>query len=187
MAAALKDRPLLTFNKPDPVYSTNPILNGELIKGDQHDILYYLGRVNDPQFINWEAGVKSWLSSNQIDFSKFQVSTSPVVGPLNNPPATTATGASGAIQINLSSPQNGDFITNQINVSAAALSLNTITKIEVYLNNNLIDSKVGSFGNNYTYAASLTPDNIGLQNILVIRVTDSSGANFSKQLILFRK
>ncbi len=184
MAAALKDRPLTTFNKPDAVYSTNPILRGELAKGDQHDILYYLGRVNDPQYINWEEGVKLWLQSNTVNFGKFQTSDySPQQGISNTTTPTTG----GPIQLNVSSPKNGDFITSQVNISALAESGNGLSKIEVYLNNNLIDSKVGELGNSYNYAASLTPVGLSLQNMLVIRATDANGGSSSKQLILFKK
>ena len=187
MASALKDRPLLTFNKPDPVYSANPVLNGDLIKGDQHDILYYLGRVNDPQFINWEEGVRLWLQSHAVDFNKFQVSTyTPTSTDLNSTTTNTAN-TGGAIQINLDSPKNGDFITDQINITAGMSSSNVLSKVEIYLNNNLIDSRVGDLGNSYNYAASLAPGGINTQNILVVRATNSSGATSTQQVILFKK
>jgi 1A family penicillin-binding protein len=187
MAAALKDRPLLTFNKPDPIYSTNPILNGELIKGEQHDILYYLGRVNNPQFINWEEGVKLWLQLHTVDFNKFQVSTyTPTQTNPNNATQNT-TSADRVIQITINSPKNGDFISDQINITALVASSSTISKIEVYLNNNLIDSKIGDLGNSYNYTTSLAPSGINTQNILVIRATASNSATSTQQVILFKK
>jgi len=162
-------------------------LNGDLIKGDQHDILYYLGRVNDPQFINWEEGVRLWLQSHAVDFNKFQVSTyTPTSTDLNSTTTNTAN-TGGAIQINLDSPKNGDFITDQINITAGMSSSNVLSKVEIYLNNNLIDSRVGDLGNSYNYAASLAPGGINTQNILVVRATNSSGATSTQQVILFKK
>jgi membrane peptidoglycan carboxypeptidase len=76
-----------SFTPPSPRTSDKPILNGEyVINGQIHSTLYYIDRDNpqgpvpsnpaaDPQFNNWEAGVKNWLSSAAINIqpSKNQV------------------------------------------------------------------------------------------------------------------
>ncbi len=188
MTAALQNYPLLTFNKPAPIYETNPILKGQLIAGQQHSILYYLGRVNDPEYVNWETAVGSWLENNTFNPSNFTVvsSSTPVTYSASSNNNSTST-PNSTIQIQTTSPSNGDFISNQININSVITSTLHISKVEVYLNSNLIDSKVGDLGTNYTYNSTLTPQGINLQNMLVIRVTDSSGAQTTEQFILFQK
>jgi hypothetical protein len=151
--------------------------------------LYYLGRVNDPQYINWETGVSSWLQNNSFDPSQFTVvsPSAPTTSSPSNGGGTSSSTPNSTIEIKAATPNNGDFITNQININAAITSTLGISKVEVYLNNNLIDSKVGSFGTSYAYNTTLTPQGIQLQNMLVIRATDSSGAQTTEQFILFQK
>ncbi|PIZ87664.1 MAG: penicillin-binding protein [Candidatus Nealsonbacteria bacterium CG_4_10_14_0_2_um_filter_40_15] len=72
MTQALKDAPIETFNKPDPIITDKPILNGQR---QIHEILYWLNKNNpqgappeepssDPQFKNWEASLQNWLKLN---------------------------------------------------------------------------------------------------------------------------
>lgn len=67
--------PIETFNKPDPIISQNPVLDGQYPAGENHSILYYIDKNNpngpppqnpadDSQYINWEAGVQNWLKLN---------------------------------------------------------------------------------------------------------------------------
>jgi len=69
MAQALKDAPIETFNKPDPIITDKPILNGQR---QIHEILYWLNKDDpqgappekpdsDPQFKNWETALQNWL------------------------------------------------------------------------------------------------------------------------------
>lgn len=180
MAKALANRPLVTFPKPDPESSSNPTVRGELVLGEYHEILYYLGKVNDPQFNNWEGGVKKWLLTNQVDINKFKTTTSaPIIGAVPSPPT-------GDMGVTINGPDNGGFVTDTIVVNASAYSNNKITKVEVYLNDVLVDSRLGDLGQSYKYIASLKPNNLDLQNILTVRVTDANGAQSSKQLILYK-
>ena len=180
MAKALANRPLVTFPRPDHESSSNPIIRGELVRGEYHEMLYYLGRVNDSQFNNWEEGVKRWLLTNQVNINKFKTTASvPVVETTPNAPA-------GDIGLTINSPGNGGFFTDTIVINAYAYSNNKISKLEVYLNDNLIDSRVGDFGKSYKYTASLKPNNLDLQNVLVVRVTDVVGTQSSKQVIIYK-
>ena len=77
MTQALKDAPIETFTKPDPIITDTPILNGQTqIKENSfieiHTILYWLNKDDpqgappekpdsDPQFKNWEASLQNWL------------------------------------------------------------------------------------------------------------------------------
>ncbi|MEK7195655.1 MAG: Ig-like domain-containing protein, partial [Patescibacteria group bacterium] len=180
MAKALVGRPLVTFPKPDPESSSNPMVSGELVQGEYHEILYYLSRVNDYQFNNWEEGVKRWLLTNSVDINKFKATASaPIIG-------TTPSVSVGDVGVTINSPGNGGFVADTITVNADAYSSNKVAKLEIYLNGNLIDSKIGDLGQSYKYIASLKPNNLDLQNVLIIRVTDASGIQSSKQVILYK-
>ncbi len=179
LATALQKYPTSTFTKPDPVFAENPVLRGELIKGEYHDLLYYLGRINDPQFNNWEEGVRYWLRSNSVDQDKFVFSS-------DSAPVSSSLGASQAIEISLLSPRNGSFVGDSVAVSVSIKSAIEITKIEIYLNNILLDSEVGSFGNSYSYNKILSLSEAHLQNSLVIRAEDASQNKILKEIILFK-
>ncbi len=61
MSEALNRFSIEFFTKPEPVYQTKPMLSGEYITTEGvHNILYYIGRENDPQFWNWELPVRIW-------------------------------------------------------------------------------------------------------------------------------
>lgn len=83
-----------SFNKPEPIFQTKPILRGEYIVnyrlGDEvfsqvHNILYYIDKNNptgpgplnseqDPQFKNWEEPVLLWAKSNISKFERYNKS-----------------------------------------------------------------------------------------------------------------
>ncbi|MBI2065304.1 MAG: penicillin-binding protein [Candidatus Yanofskybacteria bacterium] len=77
MTRALENSPQENFNKPDPVFSDKPFLNGQ-IPSETHTILYYIDRNNpagslpsDPlnqeeQFKNWEWSVRNYLGQPHI-------------------------------------------------------------------------------------------------------------------------
>lgn len=75
MNKALNLRPKESFIKPYPTPANKPILQGEIDKNNPHSILFYISKDNptgeppgdpsrDPQYNNWEAGVKNWVLSN---------------------------------------------------------------------------------------------------------------------------
>ncbi len=75
---ALNSVPNESFNKPDPISETKPMLNGQYIFNNAvHNILYYvdknnpLGDIpqspqNDSQFNNWEIPVQIWVKQNEL-------------------------------------------------------------------------------------------------------------------------
>ncbi len=175
---AIKKYPPETFNKPDPIQSDNPILRGELVEGEPHEILHYLNRLNDSQYNNWEEGLKKWLQTNSFDPSKFTVSS-------NAPTTSGNESESGGIIINITSPKNGDMVTDRLDINSTATSKARITKLETYWNGKLIDSKLGDLGESYTYQASFSLLSVEPQNLLTIRVTDKNNLQTEKSLILF--
>ncbi len=91
MREALKEFPVESFNRPDPVIVEKPILKGQYIIDNQiHTILYYVDRNNpngpppaipadDSQFSNWELGIQNWFKT-----------TFPQSTPLFSAPTSTA-------------------------------------------------------------------------------------------------
>ena len=180
MTKVLPKKDLETFPRPDPVSSSNPVIRGELVQGEYHEILYYLGRVNDSQFNNWETGVKNWLIYNQVDLNRFKTTTSFVLD------STSESVSTGEISLDLVTPKNGDFIKDEVQVEADIRSVSKITKLEVYFNNILVESLVKDLGNSYSYRSTIRPTNADVQNILVVRATNESGLQSSKEVIVFK-
>lgn len=186
LSQALKQFPADTFTTPSPLKATNSVLQGYLVKGEFHNILYYLGRTNDPEFLNWETGVQSWLGTHSVDASLFPLVDSNQS--LNVPPPPAAQNAPGQIEINLVSPANGQFIsTSTLEIKAAITSANPLSKVEIYLNNNLIDGQYLNLGRSLNYDKTLTNLNLEPQNSLVLRATDETGYGQSQTAIFYEK
>lgn len=189
MSQVLHYFPQDTFSPPEPLISNNPVLNGNLVNGQFHNILYYLGRTNDPEFTNWETGVGVWLQNHTVNLNNFTLVNPGELNTTATQPTSTASTSTNEqtsnIQINITSPQNGSFVTQPLSVSAQITSALPLTKIEAYINNSLVDSKYGSLGTSYTYSAELNNLPLGPQNMLVIRATDSSGKFTNQQVVIY--
>ncbi|MCL5006554.1 MAG: transglycosylase domain-containing protein [Patescibacteria group bacterium] len=185
MAKALPYFPMEAFSAPTPVSSSNPVLNGEMVSGQFHNILYYLGRTNDPEFTNWETGVTDWVATHGVDLSKFKVVPPSALDNSNVAPPPAGTSTASNIQISISAPQNGSFVAVPLAVDTRIVSALPITKVEVYLNNVLVDSKYGNFGQNYDYSSQLNGITLDPQNTLVVRATDEGGNFVSQQAIIY--
>jgi 1A family penicillin-binding protein len=159
ISKALSGTPLSTFNRPAPIFTDNPALRGQLVKGEFHNILYYVGRVGDPQFNNWEAGVRNWLQVNSVDTRRFTfvdasgISSGGIGG--------------GRIDINVISPVNGSFANDPVVIEFKVSSENPVDKLEVYLNERLIDSESGVSDRSFTYRRDISIDSLDLQNLFV--------------------
>ncbi len=182
----LKNKPQEIFNKPEKITAEKPILRGEYIIDNQiHDVLYYLSKndpqgkapehpENDNQFKNWEDPIIKWLEQNPIDKLIEK-----------NPNALSG----GAINIQIISPKNGDFIQQNLVVNAKIISVDDITKVEIYLNNKLIPQNTTTLvrsGNEYNYYSETSVQNLELQNILKIKSENSKGSILEKEIILFK-
>ncbi len=181
ISKALAGRMLNTFPRPEPITSPNPVVRGELIEGEYRSILYYLNRINDPQFVNWEMAIFGWLTKNAVDINKFKTTTK---SSFDSSPKTTS---NGSIKMELLKPKNGYFIQDEIDIEAELSSTSKINKLEVYLNNELIESIISDLGTSYSYKTVLRPLNLDIQNLLVIRAANDGGSKVSREVILFKK
>lgn len=190
MADALQNQPLTTFNRPDPISVSKPILRGDYLAGRQiHSILYYVNHndplgpepVNpgdDPQFRNWETAVLGWASNNIPDFASYNQPLSP------SSPAVSALGDAPP-HIDVRSPQIGSFMNNPLSVQAQITSTHTLTQLQVYLNRQMIAQQSGSFGNEYFLNWSLQPQALTPQNLLEVVAIDQSGGRTKIGVIFY--
>ena len=199
MDEALKKQTLSeTFTRPDLVLAEKPMLRGEsIIKykindieyPQVHDILYYVDKdnpagpnpqnpQNDPQFENWEEGLMEWLKINVPDFSRY-----------NQTPPGLSLGSSNeqnsGLEITELFPKSGDFAKDAINVKATIKSNNNLDKIEIYLNEQLIDRKNPNSLGVYEYQYQIINQKIELQNILKLKIGDVFGNSAEKESIIF--
>ena len=171
----LKDFPSETFPRPEPILADKPILKGEyLINNEIHDILFYVNKNNpqettlldlksDSQFENWEGPVREWAQ---------------------NYSSSTASSVNNSIE--LSTPQNGQFINNPVLVDARIKNEKDLIKVEIYFNDRLIDQQFLNLGKDYHYQMSFNLP-LELQNKLVIKATDTVNVIFQKEIILYFK
>ena len=77
MEEILDTTPQKNFTKPDIILISKPILNGQTVPGENHEILYYVDKDNplsdppqnpadDPQYFMWEKGLENWLSQDTL-------------------------------------------------------------------------------------------------------------------------
>lgn len=193
----LRDRPTDTFSQPDPIFVEKPMLKGEYLvnyfvgqeKYPQiHDILFYADRnypqgpqpldpTADSQFQNWEEPVLVWARQNIPNFDF--IYNRPLPG------NALVQDEKFGINIEILSPQSGDFINDVVSVTADIQSLINIKKIEVYFNGNLVDL-ANNLGNNYFYRKNIFTFGAGLQNILKIVTTDDLNNKSEREVILYK-
>lgn len=183
----IRKYPNNTFLKPEAVVGENPMFRGEYIVNYQsennsypqiHNVLFYINK-KSPQFDNWEKPVLEWAEKNIPDFAtaynKFMPENSIFSSNLTNP------------TINFTAPENGSFIkNNELIINADIKSNQEISKIEVYLNNRLIDSKNQKLGNEYNYSFQTANLQFNVQNLLKIVAVNSLNVSGEKEIILYK-
>ncbi|MDP3999454.1 MAG: transglycosylase domain-containing protein [bacterium] len=198
---ALKDRSLTTFPKPDMAFNKKAMLRGESVAkyraGDKyypqiHTILYYVDKTNpngpapenperDSQFKNWEEPILNWAVNHISNF--FNIYNQPL------PPNAVEESIDSEIPpgITFLSYKNGDFIkTKTISIQAQIISQINIKIVELSFNGLLVDKRSGDLGKSFNYQYSFTPQDIALQNSVKIKITDSSGNQNEKEIILYK-
>jgi membrane peptidoglycan carboxypeptidase len=184
MQKALADQPLETFTQPDPTNPAKPILAGNYLYNNQlHTILYYVNKNDptgpaptdpngDPQFRNWETALLTWASKNMPNFQSYNLPGST--------PAIPNTGSAVPISSNppgvsIQKPAVGDFVQGTVYISANITSRDPIVKISVLWNGTVVQDLSGSFGTNYPFSWSFSPQSFAGQNLLEVRASGASG------------
>lgn len=199
MKEALRDRPLVSFNKPEPIISQKPILRGSYIANFRynnqlypqvHNILYYVDKNdpqgqlptnpgNDSQFENWEVPVLKWAEQNIPDFLSLYNQPIPSGSSIDQEIIST----DSAIQI--FNPKNGDFIKNN-SVFVHAETTGAIKTIQLFFNEELMDSRNLTNEGITVYQFNLVPRKIELQNSLKLKFTDATNKELVKEIILYK-
>ncbi|MDZ4231250.1 MAG: transglycosylase domain-containing protein [Patescibacteria group bacterium] len=174
MSQALPELPVEYFNRPDPAVGSHPTLNGQLIEGEYHSILYYLGRQGDSQYPGWEAGIQFWLGINPP----------PTRFPTTKVGGEDTEGSVGNIDISFKSPQSGDQVGSSFTLKARIKSESDIEEIRVYLNDDLKATYSGNFGKHPALEEEITASG-GLQGKLRISATDELGNSNEEGIIIF--
>lgn len=167
------------FPKPEILLPEKPILRGEyIINNEVHSILYYVDKNNplgpsplypflDPQFNNWETSVQLWAKNNQIKIQKDLT--------LFDKP-----------KVFILWPQNGSFIRSQTNLEAQIQSNSDIKIINIYLNDNLLNSFSGNFGKNYTLNFPIPIQNLESQNLIEIEAINQNNNSSKSNIIIYK-
>ena len=176
---AVKLRPNEPFPKPEPQGTNIPILRGELDRENPHNILFYLNRLNDPQYLNWEAGVQEWLRTHILP----EMSIPTYSYAEGDEPGSVGTGP----RVEFVSPGNGEFITGDPTLRSRIVSGADIIQIEVYINDRLVDLVSGNMGKEANYQKLFPINEFKNQNKIIIKASDSSGNSGEKELIIYRQ
>jgi len=205
LSEALPLTPNDPFVAPEPQLASNnkPFLNGNYLATYKagntlypqiHDILYYVDK-NDPagpapinpgrdsQFANWEQNAIAWATSTIPGIQLGITHNQPL------PPGATLvenqTNIGGSVLI--INPKPGEFINdNSLFIEAQARSEKEITKIEVFFNGILVDTRTGGFGQSASYQSFFSVGTTLPQNTITVTATDISGATISKDVVIFR-
>jgi hypothetical protein len=180
------------------------MLNGEYVAVYQHgselfpqvhDILHYVQRKNplgpaplrpelDPQYLAWEQGVIGWATSTIAGFVPGVTYNRPL------PPGATLLDTAGSSfegAVVFVQPTAGSYIqAASLPVTAQIRSQKEIVKIEVFFNDVLVDTRVGSFGISPRYEVFLSPPALKAQNTLRISATDITGVILSKEVVVYQ-
>lgn len=183
------------FPQPDPINLPNkPMLNGQayfnLNSGGKnfpqaHSILFYadkndpLGPVpinpgDDPQFLNWEEAVSSWLKEN---------SSNPLI--FNQIPSGLNSFSAPSVNIYNLEPQSGQFIKTPFQFKATLNSSEIIQSISLVWNGKTLNTE-RPFSPFYQYKFTINDPNLQNQNTLELRVLDFKNKESKQTIILFR-
>jgi len=179
ISGAVKLRPNEPFPKPEPQGTTIPVLRGELDRENPHNILFYLNRLTDPQYLNWETGVQNWLRNNVLP----DVSTPTYSYAEGEEPSVTS---GNGPKIEFLGVKNGDFITNDLDLELKLTSNVNVAQIEVYINDQLRDIIVGGMGNTVNYQKVFSEDELKSQNKITLKATDSVGVVSEAGIIVYK-
>lgn len=183
------------FATPQPLPPvTKPMLDGNYIANvsvggvtypQVHSILYYVDKsdplgpnpqdpASDPQFDNWEATTLQWAAQNIPNFSTYNQ---------NVPPAAWGTASASGISFSGTYPTSGSFVSAPLTLKTTITSGSNLSSVEIDVNGTPIQALSVS-GTSYNLNYALTA-NLGAQNLITIKATDTSGASNSLNLIVY--
>jgi 1A family penicillin-binding protein len=176
MDEALKDIPVETYDKPEPIPTDlKPILRGDWKSGGAHTILTFVDKddplgpapsnpANDPQYWLWEYPVRIWSGRNPGDYGGTQA----VI-------ANTTQSQTDAPKITLMSPQPGGSydMGQKIPVSFQGSSKYPLSRAEMYINGVIAQTLYSPPFNFSFYPGHI--QNIQTDNTLKILVYDTNG------------
>ena len=189
LAEALKNRTPIAFVRSETIVQNKPMFRGDYVINYEvggeiypqiHDILFYVNK-NSPQFENWETPVTEWGIKYIPGFLSNYNKPIPKNASVNQPQQP------GQLTIKINNPQNGSFIkSDSLLVSAEINSGEEISKVELYLNNSLIDSITKNLGTSYSYRFFVGGSNIELQNLIKIVAFDRSNRKTEEKIIVYK-
>lgn len=171
-------RPNEIFPKPEPIGVNIPILNGELNRENVRNILFYLNRLDDPQFFNWETAIQNWINNNSLPITT-KPSYSYMIGK-----NTSSIGIKPVIK--LISPQNGDFVRRNLLIQFQVSSSENLSKINIYLNNNRVDTITEGLNTFINYQKIFNIDQLSAQNKIKIEAIDTSQNTTIEEIIVYK-
>jgi len=173
MSQALPELPVENFNRPDPAVGSHPVLNGQLIEGEYHSILHYLGRQSDSQYPGWENAINYWLSVNPAP-TRFPTVRASDFGDSSG----------GSFDIRFLSPENGDSVNDSFTFRGKVRGAEDLETIKVYLNGALRAQYDSNLGTSHSFEVDLESDG-ELQGEIQIEVVDSEGNTAKDSIIVF--
>lgn len=191
MTEAIKNMPLETFTKPDPVYPQKPILRGDYLNGKQiHSILYYVDRKNpaspaplnptsDSQFENWEGGVLGWGEKNVPDFKNYNQPTGESANSINAPPYRTPP------RVTIELPAPGSFVGEKVDLVSKMEASALLKKALVYWNGRQIQEFSLNSLPSHELRWSFAPPEAQPQNLLEVEVYDENDLSSKASVIVY--
>ncbi|PIR05001.1 MAG: penicillin-binding protein [Candidatus Liptonbacteria bacterium CG11_big_fil_rev_8_21_14_0_20_35_14] len=177
-----------TFNKPDNIITTKPILQGDYTWQNQiHNILYYVKKdepsgplpenpERDPQFNGWESAVLKWAQNNIPNFSEYNKTRIFDYSNSLNP----------ELSIIINSPKNGSYMQGGFKFEADINTNSKIESMELFINGGRIDSLKQDFDNSYKYNKTISLNQLETQNKISLVVKMESGAVREESVIVFK-
>lgn len=195
MSKVIQNFPATTFTRPDPLSAQKPILAGDYLHNKEiHTILYYVDKsdpagpqpanpTDDPQFVNWEAGVLSWARQNLPGFGEYNQAF--VAGTQTSAPS----GSEAPLpppQIKIQFPAAGAFFKSTFQIYATVSGESPVTKIRVFWNN----ASVQEFSlpvpqKSYSYEWQFSPQTTSPQNLLEVEAVDQKGSSGKAGVIVY--
>lgn len=201
----------LPYTDNQAIKSFIPMLNGDYINIKEyrnigtgeiksvkeiHNILYYVNKdsllespptnpLNDPQFWNWEIPVLLWAQKNIPNFSEeYNQSLGPDYSPINNETDGIIIDFPDIPKIEFISPENGSFVSADVDLMVKIDSSIEIINSQIYLNKKLLGEL--SRRENNVYFIKINFSDLTDQNEIKIEAIDGFNQKSESSIIIFK-